>query len=193
MSAAFFVLTAAAIITIEVFHGSTGGVATAFLVSPPPSSGKSCYRQESLHASVKTNEEEAPSNTKYSSSRRNFASSIVAGTTFATAAAIIDPIFCPPSASADEPNNLYYKSKADEEDPLAAFGKSLQNTNNADSSSSVPNSSGTDASSFSFSDIALPSDDDASSPPSQMGGDLGKALQEMKEAQKGRVDPRTHG
>ena len=116
-------------------------------------------------------------------------------------------------AHADEPNNLYYKAKADEEDPLAVFSKSLQSMSSSSSSSSSSTldnttersgasstrasststtNSDSGASSLSFSDIALPSSGDDSGS-SSGAGDLGMALQQKKEEQKGRVDPRTHG
>ena len=112
-------------------------------------------------------------------------------------------------AHADEPNNLYYKAKADEEDPLAVFSKSLQSMSSSSSStldnttersgasstsasSTSTTNSDSGASSLSFSDIALPSSGDDSGS-SSGAGDLGMALQQKKEEQKGRVDPRTHG
>jgi len=86
-------------------------------------------------------------------------------------------------AHADEPNNMYYKSKADEEDPLAVFGRSLQQSITTDSNNGVqqPDSSkeGVDTS-VTEEQQSLP-----------QGGDLGRAL--MEKQQERRIDPRTHG
>ena len=41
------------------------------------------------------------------------------------------------AAHADEPNNMHYKSKADEEDPLAVFGRSLQQSITTDGNNGV--------------------------------------------------------
>lgn len=109
------------------------------------------------------------------------------------------PILCPPihpqPANADDPSNLYYKSKADEEEPLVVFGKSLQNINvEASSGPSDAPSSKDASSSLSFSDIALPSSSDAPySAPPMGGGDLNNALKEKKESRNRAIDPRTHG
>ena len=102
----------------------------------------------------------------------------------------------PQNVHADEPSNLYYKSKADEEDPLVVFGKSLEKLN-IDSSSPDSNSSGgSSIAPKSFRDISLPSEStDASSvsQPMGVGGDLTNVLKEKKDSQKRSVDPRTHG
>lgn len=102
----------------------------------------------------------------------------------------------PQNVHADEPSNLYYKSKADEEDPLVVFGKSLEKLN-IDSSSPDSNSSGgSSIAPKSFSDISLPSESTAASSVSQpmgVGGDLTNVLKEKKDSQKRSVDPRTHG
>ena len=116
-------------------------------------------------------------------SRRSFVSSSVT---------IASTILYHPNhnANADELNNLHYKSKADgDEDPLAVFGKSLENMG-TDSANGSDVSSTKDTS-LSFNDISLPqSTDDISSQPPP---DLNKALKERKDSQKRSVDPRTHG
>ena len=101
----------------------------------------------------------------------------------------------PQNVHADEPSNLYYKSKADEDDPLVVFGKTLENMNIDSSSSDSSNSSGGSALPKSFSDISLPSEstDASSESPPMGGGDLTKVLKEKKDSQKRSVDPRTHG
>ena len=113
-----------------------------------------------------------------------------------TVSAITIINYNPQNVHADEPSNLYYKSKADEEDPLVVFGKSLENLN-IDSSSPDSNSSGgSSIAPKSFSDISLPSEStDASSvsQPMGVGGDLTNVLKEKKDSQKRSVDPRTHG
>lgn len=113
-----------------------------------------------------------------------------------TVSAITIINYNPQNVHADEPSNLYYKSKADEEDPLVVFGKSLKNLN-IDSSSPDSNSSGgSSITTKSFSDISLPSEStDASSvsQPMGVGGDLTNVLKEKKDSQKRSVDPRTHG
>ena len=145
--------------------------AEAFGMSP---SSRSCRRR-------------LRSSSKDKLSRQEFFASIASSSaTIATAAAVI---LHPWTANADEPNNLYYKSKADEEDPLAVFGKSLQNMS-ADSSTTEA-SKDAPSDNLSFSDIALPLD--AATPSPSMGGDLNKAIQEKKDSQQHRIDPRTHG
>jgi len=113
-----------------------------------------------------------------------------------TASAITIINYNPQNVHADEPSNLYYKSKADEEDPLVVFGKSLENLN-VDSSSPDSNSSGgSSIAPKSFSDISLPSestDVSSVSQPMGVGGDLTNVLNEKKDSQKRSVDPRTHG
>ena len=113
-----------------------------------------------------------------------------------TVSAITIINYNPQNVHADEPSNLYYKSKADEEDPLVVFGKSLKNLN-IDSSSPDSNSSGgSSIAPKSFRDISLPSEStDASSvsQPMGVGGDLTNVLKEKKDSQKRSVDPRTHG
>lgn len=135
--------------------------------------------------------EHTPTSLHYSLNRRSVFTIVptAAVTTFAA-------LFIPPGdattneqyrAYADEPNNLYYKSKADEEDPLAVFGRSLQQSiidtpSSADGKESNLNKDGADAS----------KDEVAGQqqlvPP---GGDLGRAL--MEKQQQRRIDPRTHG
>lgn len=118
-------------------------------------------------------------------SRRQFVASVASAATFAAGAV---------TAHADEPSNLYYRSKADGDvDPLVTFGKSLENRV-ADGSKQADGGG-----SLSFSDIAIPSLDadgsSSSSPGSAIAGgeDLGKALKEKRESQKRAIDPRTHG
>jgi len=90
-------------------------------------------------------------------------------------------------ARADEPNNIYYKSKADEEDPLAVFGRSLQQqsiittTDYVQQQQPDSNKQGVKGGSESKATekVFLPA------------GDLGIALQEKQ--QQRRIDPRTHG
>lgn len=86
-------------------------------------------------------------------------------------------------AHADEPNNMHYKSKADEEDPLAVFGRSLQHSITTDSNNGVQqldsSKEGVDTS-VTEEQQSLP-----------QGGDLGRAL--MEKQQERRIDPRTHG
>mmetsp|Transcript_10227 Transcript_10227/g.15475 ORF Transcript_10227/g.15475 Transcript_10227/m.15475 type:complete len:170 (-) Transcript_10227:59-568(-) len=145
---------------------------------------------------LKSREEQAISSPR-PLSRKQFTS--IASSAIATIL-LLHPVIHPQSANADEPSNLYYKSKADIEDPLVVFGKSLQNLNVVDSpessSSSITGSTSSDNASLSFSDIALPdaSSESPSSPTNNMGGgDLNNALQEKKDSLKRQVDPRTHG
>mmetsp|Transcript_7292 Transcript_7292/g.10648 ORF Transcript_7292/g.10648 Transcript_7292/m.10648 type:complete len:177 (+) Transcript_7292:78-608(+) len=154
---------------------------TAFAFSPANvkhSSASSEHTSTSLH---------------YSRNRRSLFTIVptAAVTTFAT-------LFIPPGgdgttttnkqyrAYADEPNNLYYKSKADEDDPLAVFGRSLQQSiidapSSNDSKESDPNKDGADA----------PKSEVTGQQFLQPGGDLGRAL--MEKQQQRRIDPRTHG
>ena len=98
----------------------------------------------------------------------------------------IGALMCPQLSNADEPSTIRIKSQSDLEDPLAAFGKSLQEmTFDNPSSGGI---SKEDPSSFSGS--AVPS---SSSSGDSVGGDLGKAIEQMKLEQKRRIDPRTHG
>ncbi|KAL7533269.1 hypothetical protein ACHAWF_004433 [Thalassiosira exigua] len=123
--------------------------------------------------------------------RRRFASS-VATATFASVLAAASTSG-PRSAGADEPANLYYKSKADGvSDPLVVFSKSLENMN-VDSDSEGKDGQKSDASSFSLGDIAFPTDSSDTSPTSDTGGGLNDALREKMESQKRVIDPRTHG
>jgi hypothetical protein len=88
-------------------------------------------------------------------------------------------------ARADEPNNVFYKSKADEEDPLAVFGRSLQQ--------SIPTST-TDAQQQQRRQqqgIEEQSNNKVTEELLPGGGDLGKALLEKQKER--RIDPRTHG
>ena len=147
-------------------HGSAN---TAFAFSPSANNVK--------HSSAS---EHTPTSLHYSLNRRSVTAAV---TTFAT-------LFIPPGnkhhAYADEPNNLYYKSKADEEDPLAVFGRSLQQSiidspSSADGKESDLNKDGVDAS----------KDEVAGQQMLPPGGDLGRAL--MEKQQQRRIDPRTHG
>ncbi|KAL7477900.1 hypothetical protein ACHAW6_003685 [Cyclotella cf. meneghiniana] len=95
-------------------------------------------------------------------------------------------LLSPVVAKADEPSNLHYKSRADEDDPLVVFGKTLQDMSLESMTSNEGNKDGVP----SFSDVALPS---FLPQGTDGGGDLNKALQEKKVEQKRRVDPRTHG
>jgi hypothetical protein len=95
-------------------------------------------------------------------------------------------LLSPVVSKADEPSNFHYKSRADEDDPLVVFGKTLQdmsfeNTASNDGNKDEPPS---------FSDVALPS---FLPQATEEGGDLNKTLQDKKLEQKRRVDPRTHG
>ena len=93
---------------------------------------------------------------------------------------------CPLLSNADEPSTIQIKSQADLEDPLAAFGKSLQEM-------TFDNPTGGEVSkeeeSSSFRGSAVPSSASGES----AGGDLGKAIEQIKLEQKRRIDPRTHG
>ncbi|KAL9186031.1 hypothetical protein ACHAXT_005269 [Thalassiosira profunda] len=109
---------------------------------------------------------------------------------FAWCGAVASAFFVSGTAGADEPSNLYYKSKADEEDPLAVFGKSLQSAG-VDSGAGGSSKEGSGGAPLSLSDIALPSS--AEAPSAEGGGDLNRALKEKKDSQKRQIDPRTHG
>ena len=158
-----------------------GKFASAFVATP----GTLLITSSLISPSAFNPVDESPSHDGVS--REDFVS-LISSTLFSTMLLPVNP----QSANADEPT--IYKSKADEEDPLVVFGKSLENMN-LDPSSSSSTSSGGDVKggSLSFGGIALPSD--ASSTPPQMGdgGDLGNALKERKESQKRAIDPRTHG
>ena len=149
---------------------SFSAITTAFAFSPV--------------ANVKNNMSTTSTSLHYSINRRAVFTVVPVATTSAFAT-----FFIPPSgdydgqylARADEPNNVYYKSKADEEDPLAVFGRSLQQ--------SIPTST-TDAqqkgveqsnNNNKVTEELLPGG----------GGDLGKALLEKQKER--RIDPRTHG
>ena len=98
-------------------------------------------------------------------------------------------------AMADEPSNLYYKSRSDEEDPLIVFGRSLQNMN-VDRDAFTPSTKGEGTDEVpSFMDLTLPSSstlpNSAAIPSSGMTLDV--AIQKKSESQKRRIDPRTHG
>ena len=97
---------------------------------------------------------------------------------------LLGPALYPLCSDADEPSNIQMRSQADDEDPIAAFSKSLQNMSfNSDSIIDASKDS-----SPSFNDISLPS-----SVSEDIGSDLGQAIQQKKQEQKRRVDPRTHG
>ena len=116
----------------------------------------------------------------YSINRRAVFTTVVPVATFAT-------LFIPPLATnekyharADEPNNVYYKSKADEdEDPLAVFGRSLQQSIPTSTTDAQQQQQGVEQSNNKVTE-ELPT-----------GGDLGKALLEKQKER--RIDPRTHG
>ena len=169
--------------------GGIGGFAMAFVANPTSINTSTTKR---YYVSIQDTEIEEDEASDTILGRRIFVASIAAATTsfdiLATIAATTRKIVTLRSASADEPNNMYYKSKADIEDPLVVFGKSLENMNSGsnDSSSSVVDS-------LSFNDITLPTSKEASSSPPIMEGDLGRALKEKKDSQKRAVDPRTHG
>ena len=176
--------------------GGIGGFAMAFVANPTSINTSTTKRYVSIQ-DTEIEEDEASDTIL---GRRIFVASIAAATTsfdiLATIAATTRKIITLRSASADEPNNVYYKSKADIEDPLVVFGKSLENMNSGsnDSSRSNNSSSSSIAGSLSFSDIALPTSKEASSSRTPiMEGDLGRALKEKKDSQKRAVDPRTHG
>ena len=120
----------------------------------------------------------------YSINRRAVFTVIPVATTSAFATLLIPP----PGdydgqyhARADEPNNVYYKSKADEEDPLAVFGRSLQQ--------SIPTTSSTDAQQHGVEQSN--NNNKVTEELQPGGGDLGKALLEKQKER--RIDPRTHG
>ena len=174
--------------------GGIGSFAMAFVANPTSINTSTTKRYVSIQ-DTEIEEDEASDTIL---GRRIFVASIAAATTsfdiLATIAATTRKIITLRSASADEPNNIYYKSKADIEDPLVVFGKSLENMNSgSNDSSSSNNSRSSVADSLSFNDIALPTSNEASSSPPIMEGDLGKALKEKKDSQKRAVDPRTHG
>ena len=176
--------------------GGIGGFAMAFVANPTSINTSTTKRYVSIQ-DTEIEEDEASDTTILG--RRIFVASIAAATTsfdiLATIAATTRKIITLRSASADEPNNVYYKSKADIEDPLVVFGKSLENMNSgSNDSSSSNNSRSSVADTLSFSDIALPTSKEASSSRTPiMEGDLGRALKEKKDSQKRAVDPRTHG
>lgn len=116
----------------------------------------------------------------------------------------------PTDSLADEPSNLFYRSQADDEDPLVTFGKSLQSAsgsfnNFSPGSSSSSGGDGGDGSEKikksangngggaapSVFDITLPSS--SSSPPSSASAPLSLDEAIKVESQKRRIDPRTHG
>ena len=178
--------------------GGIGGLAMAFVANPTSinTTTKRRYVLNQIQDTEIEDDDEAPDTTILG--RRIFVASIAAATTsfdiLATIAATTRKIITLRSASADEPNNVYYKSKADIEDPLVVFGKSLENMNSgSNDSSSSNNSSNSVADSLSFNDITLPTSKEASSSQPIMEGDLGRALKEKKDSQKRAVDPRTHG
>ena len=176
--------------------GGIGSFAMAFVANPTSINTSTTKRYVSIQ-DTEIEEDEASDTTILG--RRIFVASIAAATTsfdiLATIAATTRKIITLRSASADEPNNIYYKSKADIEDPLVVFGKSLENMNSgSNDSSSSNNSRSSVADTLSFSDIALPTSKEASSSRTPiMEGDLGRALKEKKDSQKRAVDPRTHG
>mmetsp|Transcript_27526 Transcript_27526/g.66228 ORF Transcript_27526/g.66228 Transcript_27526/m.66228 type:complete len:257 (+) Transcript_27526:46-816(+) len=162
--------------------------------------------QNYLQQPFTTAEENRPppssSSSPSSRTRRNFASIASA----ALSAALLlqcDDVLPGGVANADKPSDLYYRSKADDEDPLVVFGKSLENMGVVDPSASGGTAGANDRddarqSSLSFDDIAIPSpsspsqSEDASS---QIlgGGDLNGALREKRESRNRAIDPRTHG
>ena len=193
---AIFLLSA---IVIDGRSGSgIGGFAMAFVANPTSintSTTKRYVSNQIQDTEIEDDDDEASDTIL---GRRIFVASIAAATTsfdiLATIAATTRKIITLRSASADEPNNVYYKSKADIEDPLVVFGKSLENMNSgSNDSSSSNNSSNSVADSLSFNDITLPTSKEASSSQPIMEGDLGRALKEKKDSQKRAVDPRTHG
>mmetsp|Transcript_3683 Transcript_3683/g.7224 ORF Transcript_3683/g.7224 Transcript_3683/m.7224 type:complete len:232 (+) Transcript_3683:45-740(+) len=123
--------------------------------------------------------------------------------------AIITSSF-PAASLADEPSNLFYRSQADDEDPLVTFGKSLQSASSSFQNSSPgsysssggdggggseklsqsANSNGGGAARSVF-DITLPSS--SSSPPPSASTPLSLDEAIKVESQKRRIDPRTHG
>mmetsp|Transcript_20520 Transcript_20520/g.37017 ORF Transcript_20520/g.37017 Transcript_20520/m.37017 type:complete len:213 (-) Transcript_20520:505-1143(-) len=193
----------------DIFHARGVKYAMAFVATPIISPSTTSYRSsymlhmendgmdiestafplalcnENIQRPMKSGEEQAISPLL---SRKRF-SSIASS----AVAAILYPTH-PQSANADDPSNLYYKSKADEEDPLAVFGKSLQNMSVDFSSTPETSTKGADAP-LSFNDIVLPTSSQSDTIPSTSpmgGGDLNKALQVKKESQKRSVNPLTH-
>lgn len=150
------------------------GTVTAFLLINPSSIGKTIITSRDSYHSSSTVLFSTP--TENNNCRRQFLVSSI----------ITAPILIGRGAAwADEPMNLYYKSKADEEDPLAVFGRSLSKTmttatDNDDDGSN--NNKGVDGSKKELQQSSF-------SPPPQ--ADLTKALQEK--SQQRRIDPRTHG
>ena len=148
------------------------GTVTAFLLINPSSIGKTIITsRDSYHSSTVLFSTPTENNNR----RRQFlVSSIIAA-----------PILIGRGAWADEPMNIYYKSKADEEDPLAVFGRSLSQSKtyitNDDNDEGI-NNKGVDGSKKELKESSF-------SPPPQ--ADLTKALQEK--SQQRRIDPRTHG
>mmetsp|Transcript_11567 Transcript_11567/g.24666 ORF Transcript_11567/g.24666 Transcript_11567/m.24666 type:complete len:205 (+) Transcript_11567:173-787(+) len=192
------------IISIIVIYDSlnTSGIdyAMAFVATPSAVTSKSeklmhiepssIFYARLISEDIEKGEQQGTSPSPSLLSRKKFNSNIFSS----AVSALLFPTLHPQSANADDPANLYYRSKADEDDPLAVFGKSLQNMSfdSTGTSLSPPESGSENASSLTFSDIAPPSSSSESTPP-MGGGDLNKALQEKKESQKRRVDPRTHG
>jgi hypothetical protein len=148
------------------------GTVTAFLLINPSSIGKTIITRDSYHSSTVLFSTPTENN---NNRRRQFLVSSI----------ITAPILMGRGAWADEPNNIYYKSKADEEDPLAVFGRSLSQSKTYitnDDNDEGSNNKGVDGSKKELKETSF-------SPPPQ--ADLTKALQEK--SQQRRIDPRTHG
>lgn len=96
------------------------------------------------------------------------------------------------TAHADEPMNIYYKSKADEdEDPLAVFGRSLSTISQPTMTTEtnfIVNDQDTFKTEESERSTTTTTTTQAPHP-----ADLSRALQEKQQSQKRRIDPRTHG
>lgn len=149
------------------------GTVTAFLLINPSSIGKTIITtRDSYHSSQLFS---TPTENNNNRRRQFLVSSIIAA-----------PILIGRGAAwADEPTNIYYKSKSDEEDQ---FGRSLSQsmtttvTDDDNDDGSNNNKGGRDGSKKELQQSSF-------SPPPQ--ADLTKALQEK--SQQRRIDPRTHG
>lgn len=150
---------------------SSIGTVTAFLLNSSFTRGRTIITRDSYHSSSLLFSTPTENN---NNRRREFlASSIIAAPILIGRGAV----------SADEPNNIYYKSKADEEDPLAVFGRSLSSQNMSTVTDDIDEGSNNKGVDGSKKESSL------SPPPPQ--ADLTKALQEK--SQQRRIDPRTHG
>ena len=162
--------------TVACLHCLSFSAITAFAFSSRPAASAVKHSSANHHMST-------TSTSLHYSINRRAVFTVVPVATFAT-------LFIPPlgdddatnekyRARADEPNNVYYKSKADEEDPLAVFGRSLQQSIPTSTTDAQQQQQGVEQSNSKMTE-ELPT-----------GGDLGKALLEKQKER--RIDPRTHG